>query len=179
MAVAGELTSDRSGVRRTYTVWYVDDSPERQEAVAFFQAPHRLFPAMDLPPAVDKLPLADANLYLREHPIPKLWSLLTILGPVADDDLARLQYLPELEILKIHSHISDRGVEHIRHLKSLETFLVYSDRVTDACLPAVAELRTLRMLDMQASPHVSPAAFAAVASRLPKLQDSWSPRPAG
>jgi hypothetical protein len=121
------------------------------------------------------MPIADANAYLRANPMRKLWSLLTVSGPLADDDLTRLQYLPELEILKIHSNISDRGVEHIRHLKSLETLLIYSTKVTDACLPTVAKLMNLRMLDMQLSPQVSLKAFAAVASRLPKLHDSWPP----
>jgi hypothetical protein len=175
MAVASELTCERNGVRRTYTVWYADDPPEREEAVRFFQSPHRLFPAMNLPPAMHEMALADANDFLREHPIPKLWSLLTVREPISDDDLARLQYLPELEILKIHSNISDHGVEHIRHLKSLETLLIHSDRVSDACLGIVADLTTLRMLDMHASPRVSAAAFTAVTSRLPKLQDSWPP----
>lgn len=175
MAIASELTSERDGVRRTYTVWYSEDSPERQEAERFFEAPHTLFPAMDLPAAIHQMPLADANDYLRDHPIAKLWSLLTVRGPILDDDLVRLRYLPELQILKIHSDISDRAVDHIRQLKALETLLIYSHSVTDSCLGAIAELKTLRMLDMQMSPRVSPAAFAAVTSVLPKLHGSWPP----
>src|SRR5688572_9715784 len=104
MPVASELTSEIAGVRRTYTVWHTEDSSERDEVVRFFQSPHTLFPAMDLPPVVHEMPLTEANAYLRDHPTPKLWSLLTVRGPIDDDDLARLRHLPELEILKIHSH---------------------------------------------------------------------------
>ncbi len=175
MAIARELTCTRGSVRRTYNVWYENDPPEREEAVRFFGSPHKLFPAMDLPPVVHEMTLENANAYLGEHPIPRLYRLLTVQGPIADDDLERLRYLPELKILQIFSDVSDQGIAHLRQIKALDRLVVYSERVTSACLSTVAELTTLRLLDMQASPHVSPIAFAAVASRLPKLQDSWPP----
>jgi hypothetical protein len=175
MGVSGSLTVERDGMRRTYNVWYAEDPPERAEAVQFFQAPHKLFPEMDLPPAVYQMALPEADAYLRDHPIPKRWSMLTLWGPVADDDLARLQYLPELEILKIHSDVSDCGISHIRHLHDLEWLVLYSGRVTDACLQTVSELESLRMLDMQGSHRVSPEAFSAAVGRMPKLERSWPP----
>jgi hypothetical protein len=178
MAVAIRLTHEENGVRRTYTVWYADDPPERAEAVRFFQSPHKLFPAMYLPSGVHEMPLADANAYLRDHPIPELWSLLEVWGPVADDDLARLRYLPELKVVTIHSQVSDHAVTHLRHLEALESLVLYSDRVTDACLQTVAELGSLRSLDMLRSRGVSPSAFAAAALRMPKLEDAYPPRAA-
>jgi hypothetical protein len=130
---------------------------------------------MDLPPAVHKMSQTNADAYLRGHPIPKRWSMLAIWGPVADDDLARLQYLPELEILKIHSDVSDFGISHIRHLRNLEWLVLYSSRVTDACLGPISELASLRLLDMQGSHRVSPEAFTTAADRMPKLEGSWPP----
>ena len=178
MATESWLEVGRDGHRRRYSVWYADDPPERQEAVTFFGEPHHLFPAMELPREVYGMPLPAANHYLRDHPIPKLWTSLTVRDPIRDDDLARLQFLPELKMLKLHCNVSDAAVRHVLQLKAPELLLVYSSRVTDQCLETISKLSTLRYLDMQRAGNVSPTLFNAVVHGLPRMLESWPPRPA-
>jgi Leucine-rich repeat (LRR) protein len=175
-----ELIEVTSGdVRRDYRVFYQDDSPERAEAVQFFQQHAEcLFPTMALPDEVDGMPIEEANAYLRRHPFQEQWSLLRIgrKNVICDDDLARLRHLPELDHVQISSdRITDAGVEHLVHLPALTRLGIYSAGVTDACLRAIRTLRSLRSLDLQASPNLSRASVLAAVDAMPWLQDVWPP----
>src|SRR4051812_42233978 len=112
-----QITVTCGGVRREYVVVYQEDSPERTEAVQFFQKSGcRLFPTMAVPEIVSAMPIMEANAYLRRHPIQEQWSLLAIPhdSGIQDSDLSRLKYLPELSQVKIHSNrITDAGVKHL------------------------------------------------------------------
>lgn len=176
---------DEGGERRRHVVWYADPSPERAEAVRFFEglrypAPrggsaYALFPDLSLPPQVYSMTLDEANDYLRAQPIPQLYSSLTVPTPIADDDLARVRFLPELTHLMLRFDVSDAGMRHVRHLKVLEWLIVYSSKATDDCLETIGELSSLQMLDMQLSTNVSAAAFKALVKRMPAVRQSWPP----
>ncbi len=169
----------RGGVSREYLVVYRDDTPERKEAVEFFQAhADSLFPSMGAPSEVEEMPIEEANAYLRQHPIEERWDLLTIdsENPIQDDDLARLRHLPELTQVKIHSdRITDAGVRHLLLLPNLTHLLVYSSKVTDECLSVIRQIRSLVSLDIQASANVSREAALAAVEAMPWLQDAWAP----
>ncbi|MBA4192546.1 MAG: hypothetical protein C0467_31650 [Planctomycetaceae bacterium] len=180
------------GVRREYHLIYEDDSPERTEAVKFFQEHTEcLFPSMNYPEEVANMPIEAANAYLREHPFQEQWSLLRIghQNPISDDDLARLRYLPELDHVQISSdRITDTGIEHLVHLPALTRLGVYSASVTNACLRIIRTLRSLQSLDIQVSPNVSRAAVLAAVDAMPWLRDAypvrqsanqWEPRERG
>src|SRR5262245_23422679 len=108
------ITVTCEGVRREYRVVYQDDPPARQEAVQFFEEhADSLFSSLAIPSEVEEMPIEQANAYLRTHPIQEQWDLLTIgrQSPIHDDDLARLQHLPEIRQVQIHSDkITDAGV---------------------------------------------------------------------
>ena len=170
--------SINDGSKREFTVTYVDDTPERAEAVAFFSSLERgLFPAMNLPAAIDDMPHLDAQAYLDIHPQQERWSMLTIAhNDDVDDDLARLQHLPELDTLKLHcGMLTDAGVRHLEWLASLELLVVASPKVTDACLPHLLGLRSLRRVDFQLSPNVTHDGYMATMDRLPNIQDRYPP----
>lgn len=173
------LTVTSGGVRRDYRVVYRDDSPERAEAVAFFREHAEcLFPAMRIPDEVSGMPIEGANEYLRRHPVEEQWSLLRIgrQNPIGDDDLARLRHLPELDHVQISSdRITDAGVEYLIHLVAMTHLGIFSAGVTDACLPIIRTLRSLRSLDLQASPNLSRAAVLAAVDAMPWLRDAWPP----
>ena len=173
------LSVTTGGVRREYRVVYRDDSPERAEAVAFFREHAEcLFPAMRIPDEATGMPIREANVYLRRHPIERQWSLLRIgrQNPIGDDDLARLRHLPELDHVQISSdRITDAGVEHLIHLPAMTHLGIFSAGVTDACLRVIRTLRSLRSLDLQASPNLSRAAVLAAVEAMPWLRDAWPP----
>jgi|694.fasta_scaffold112191_6 hypothetical protein len=162
-----------------YVVSYSDDSPERAEAVAFFGAVRfRLAPELFIPPEVDGMSISDAQAYLDQHPIPRRWGTLSITetDSIADADLARLKFIPELTIVKVLSdRITDAGVHFLRTLHSVDILCLWSNSVTNACLNDLSELKSLRMLDVQRCEHISPLAFAAILPNLPKLERSWPP----
>lgn len=158
---------------------YRDESPERAEAVAFFREHAEcLFPAMGIPDEAAEMPIREANEYLRRHLIEQQWSLLRIgrQNPIGDDDLTRLRHLPELDHVQISSdRITDAGVEHLVHLPAMTHLGIFSAGVTDACLRVIRTLRSLRSLDLQASPSLSRAAVLATVEAMPWLHDAWPP----
>lgn len=168
----------RGGDERVYTVWYSDDSPEREEAVTFFQTKATcLFPKMDIPAIVGKMSIHEANEFLQAHPIQQQWSLLRInrSNAIADDDLKRLVHLPELETVCISANITDEGVRHLLLVPALEALVVYSPRVTNECLKYLRRMKSLRMVDFQASPGVSRSAFNDVVRSMTPIPQSWPP----
>jgi len=173
---------------RVYTFTYLDDSPERQEAIQFFKTSRStsglfqgtgLFPALKIPEVVDRMSLHAAQEYLDAHPVQEQWSLLTIRqddGAITDADLIRLRYLPELEHLNVFSsRITDLGVRHFCFLERLKHLVLYSPGVTDACLDSIVNIQTLVSLDMQRASRVSRAAFFAAVRRLPAICDAYPP----
>lgn len=166
-------------LEREYTVTYLDDPPERREAVAFFQEfDDGLFPAIDLPSCIDDLPFDQAQKYLDEHPMQERWSMLTITegDPICDEDLARLQYLPELEIVKIYtSKISDCGIAHLKWLVSLECLILSSKRLTNACLQHIVRISSLQAVDMQRASQVTRDAYMEAMDQLPNLSPERYP----
>ncbi len=165
--------------KREFTITFVDDDPPRAEAVAFFQnTERRLFPAMNLPEIIDGLSLADAQYYLDTHPMQQQWSILTIGHDdnVMDDDLARLEHIREIDVLKIHSsRITDAGLRHLKWLNRLEWLLVSSNSITDACLEYVSQLTSLVGVDFQLCPNVSYDGYMNAMDRLPNLRDERYP----
>lgn len=170
------ITVTQGGVKREYRVVYRDDPPQRAEAVRFFQEHAAcLFPSMAVPVEVEEMPLEEANAYLRRHPLPEEWDLLRIAGenPIHDDDLARLRHLPEIRQVKISSNrITDNGVKHLLVLRNLTCLVLYSSLVTDECLRDIRQLRSLKSLDLQASPGISREAVLAAVEAMPWLQDA-------
>ena len=145
-----------------YTVWYTDDSPERKEAIQFFQANTAgLVPATTIPSLVQVMPIHKANSYLQLHRQQKRWGLLQVMqdDPIADDDLARLRFLPELKQIRIYADISDEGVRHLLRLRTLEGLVLHSSRVTDKCLDFIRWMPSLRQVDLRGSPGISRRAF--------------------
>ena len=90
---------------------YLGDPPQRAEAVTFFnRLKFKMFPRLPIPSFVYDMSQEEAQQYLNEHPIQKQWEILTILtsDQVSDEDLSRLEYLPELRHLKL---VSDRTTD--------------------------------------------------------------------
>jgi len=168
------------GISRTYRVWLLDDPPERAAAVAFFNGlPDGpwLTSKIALPKHLDALSIEDANAWLRDNPLPELYDGLVCWDgdAIRDDDLRWLEYIPELEVVRLHSdHITDAGVSHFRHSRQVEWFELYSSRVTDECLDVVRQFRKLRLLDLQGSPGLSRRACETLVREL-GVQQSWLP----
>jgi hypothetical protein len=171
---------DKNG-ERAYTLTYLDDSPERQEAIQFFQRSRGssgLFPALNIPEIVSGMPRHAAQEYLDAHPIQEQWSLLAIRegDGISDDDLIRLRYIPEIHTLNVFSNrITDLGVRHVCFLRQLKHLALNSTSVTDACLDDITNIRTLLSLDMQMSRRVSRSAYLSAVKRLPSIVDSYPP----
>ena len=167
------------GPKREFTITYLDDHPARAEAVAFFQTLDRgLFPAMNLPEIIDGLTHAEAQRHLDNNPLQEQWSILTIGHDenVADDDLARLEHIPEIDVLKIYSSsITDTGFQHLKWLTRLEWLLVSSTSITDACLGTITQLKSLVGVDFQLCPNVSYDGYMSAMDRLPNLRDERYP----
>jgi hypothetical protein len=167
-----EIHHTQGGQTRVYHVVYADDPPERAEAVAFFGrlgGHSGLFPRMDVPEVVRTLPIEDANALLRRNPMPERFSGLFVEGGtlIRDEDLRRLEYLPELERVHLRADsITDAGVRHLRYLPQIKSLILYSAGVTNACLDVLRTLRTLRQLDLQGSTRLSRKKCAAVTREL-------------
>jgi len=181
MTVCGDERTERS-----YTLTLLDDPPERHEAVSFLTAKvanqkskyRRLLPKVDLPPEVKGMCLDEAQAYLDAHPVRQCWESLTISHEdlIFDDDLARLQHIPEIERVTIRSsRITNRGIRHLRHLTNPKLLVLCSRRVTSTCLVDIACLTSLETLDLTMSPFVSRAAFFTATKQLPLLQDCYPP----
>ena len=84
---------------------------------------------------------------------------------VLDDDLSRLQFISELDHLSLYN-VGDGAIKYATYLHSIDCLVVYSEKVTDACLEYVRQLVTLRSIDFQGSPNVSTVAFAEVVAAL-------------
>jgi len=169
----------RDGIKivREYRVTYTDDSEERTEAVRFFGK--ALFPASQIPKCTYGMSAKEAQMFLDEHPMQQQWQMLILdprSGNFQDDDLHRLQYFPELEILQSRAEqITDRGVAHFRRIPGLRDLLLYSPLVTDACLPDIATLKQLKCLDLQGSHLISRQGFDRLVKSLKGLEDIYPP----
>ncbi len=89
---------------RQFVVTLLDDPPDRAEAVAFFSRLERpMRAASSLPPEIDAMNSEEAQLYLDNNPQEERWGLLRILPQdiVRDDDLRRLEFIPEL--VRVHA----------------------------------------------------------------------------
>jgi hypothetical protein len=178
MVRSERFTVSRDGKERAYTVWLIDDPPDRQEAVTFFQLNSTTFiPEIRLPPSIESMSIDQANELLRHHPIQKEWVLLRVghADPIRDNDLRRLRFVPELRNVRISAPISDEGVRHLLLLPTLETLVLYSDRVTDECLESIRRMQSLRQVDFQCSNGVSRAAFEEAIQSLDPVPESWPP----
>ena len=164
-------------IEREYRVTYTDDSEERAEAVRFFGK--GLFPATSLPERINRMSEEAGQKFLDDHPMQQRWQMLTLDNQrfsFEDDDLRRLQFIPELEHLHSHAtHLTDRGVSHFRQIPDLQHLLLYSPLVTDACLQDIAALRNLRTIDLQGSHLVTRSPFDRLVRGLRKLEDIYPP----
>jgi hypothetical protein len=167
--------------KREFTVHFTEDAPERAEAVEFFRVREgHLYSVCPVTNRVWAMSVADANAYFAANPGPQLYESLYLNkdANITDEDLARLTYIPELIRFRIFSNrITDTGVRHIASsLSALENLCVYSPLITDACLDAIAQLKALKTLDLQASPQITREAFGSLLERLPKIVNSYGPR---
>jgi hypothetical protein len=164
--------------QRIYHVWYSDDPPARRAAIAFFREAGDLFPSMNIPPEVESMAIDDANEHLRRHPIQEQWAGLTLVGDVDEGALSRLEHVNELRrVVLMSDGVSDEGVKSLLWLEQLESLVLYSDRITNACLATIRRMSSLRTVDFQGSSRVTRAAFEATVGSLPRIEDSWSPEP--
>ena len=181
LATQGTQSADR-----VYTLTYVDDPPERQEAISFLGAKspnqkseyRRLLPAINLPKEVEGMTAEAGQAYLDAHPMQQFWASLNIdhEDVIYDDDLRRLRFLPEIQRVKImSSRITNAGVRHLLHLTDLRSLVLYSGRITSGCLGDIVHLKSLETLDLQMSPRVSRSAFEAAVAQLPLLEDVFPP----
>jgi len=170
---------ERNGkkIEREYRITYLDDSEERAEAVLFFG--RALVPEVHIPKITFNMSETDAQAYLDDHPMQRQWSMLTLHErevSFEDDDLYRLEFLPELERLHSHaSHLTDRGVAYFQRVPGLRHLLIYSPLVTDACLDGIATLKQLQTVDLQGSHLITRGAFDRLVGKLPNLVDIYPP----
>ena len=161
-------------------VSYFDDAPERADAVAFFKGVKvALFPQIPFPREYASMPQEIVQQYLDAHPLPHLWDSLSIYREniVCDEDLSRLQYIPEIVSVKIMTDsIGDVGLGYLSFLSAIESLTVYSIRITDVCLESISKMKTLRTLDLQGSPNVSQDAYYSLIARLPLIEQPYPPR---
>lgn len=80
-------------------------------------------------------------------------------------------------MMLVSDSVSDEGVKSLLWLEQLESLVLYSDRITDACLASIRRMTSLRIVDFQGSCRVTRAAFEAAVGSLPRIEDSWSPAP--
>jgi hypothetical protein len=160
---------------------YLPDAPERQEAIEFFEARANL-KEYSIPAEIRAMPFPEAVDFLREHPVRREFEKLKIgwIDPVPsekiirDEDLRRLQWLPEIEFVKIASDtITDQGLPHLRHLTRLRNLELRLAQLTDAGLQTLATLKSLRILELYHSPNVTPSAFKQLCASLPNLFRYW------
>jgi hypothetical protein len=121
---------------------------------------------------------SDGQKYLDAHPAQRIWEFLTIddRDLCTDADLDRLRLIPELlSISLLSDQISDAGVARLRLLRAPDRLAIYSKTITDACLLDIAELKSLRSLDLQKSPQISKGAFEAAIRKLPSLARVYPP----
>jgi hypothetical protein len=177
-----EVRVKQRGVVRVYQVWYADDPPARAEAVDYFQSLGK-WPWLSgsaLPRSLDSMPIEEANAWLRDHPLPDLhdWLVSADGGEqVRDDDLQRLEHLPELTYVELKlDHLTDAGVCHLRNLRELESLGLQCPRLTDASLDVIRELRTLRTLDLQLSRGISRQKCKALVADM-RISEFWLPWP--
>jgi hypothetical protein len=176
----GEIRQTFRGVTRVYHPWYTDPPPERASAVAFFDGLSRwpwLGHKLDLPKHLDAMSVEEANAWLVNHPRPELYDTLVSSdrNAIRDDDLSRLEHLPEIERVHLWSdHLTDAGVVHLRHLHNLKSLGLYSRLVTDGCLDIIREMRTVRSLDLQLCPGISRRKWQALVKEM-GIREYWFP----
>ena len=166
------------GAEREYRVTYLDDSKPRQEAIEFFGRYKRLMPYSAIPYEFHKISFDEAQTHLDAHPVQERWEFLSIgqKDLIFDDDLARLQHLPEITSVQfISSRITDVGIAHLSHLIALRRLVLYSRRVTNRCLKYVELNKSLESLDLQMSPMVSRSMFMATVKKLPAVSERYPP----
>jgi hypothetical protein len=106
------------------------------------------------------------------------WSMLILDERITfeDDDLYRLEFLPELDALHSFApHLTDRGVLHFRCLLNLSRLVLNSPLVTESCLNDIASLERLRYIDLQGSPQITRKAFDRLVKRLPRPTEVFPP----
>ena len=166
-----------TGPMREFVVTLLDDPPERVEAFAFFSALERpIRPATALPPQIDSMSSEEAQSYLDMNPQRQLWSLLRVLPQdrVSDDDLRRLEFIPEL--LRIYLYdVGNDAIVHLKHLNNLLSLAVYSTAITDDCLSHLHGLKSLQTIDFQGSLNISGPAFSSLVKTLPSITNSYPP----
>lgn len=114
----------------------------------------------------------------------KVWYLdISEQDAVTDDTLVAVRHLPHLrEVYMIYCPIKGDGLANLNHLKEIEKLDLYATRVDDRALKHVAQLRTLKYLDIRSigttdkgqfanhHGHVSNDGIAMVADNLPNLE---------
>lgn len=127
---------------RVCHVWYLDDSEARAEAITFFNNPSvgALFGNADIPDLelLHGIPIDEANEFLKEHPVQHHWTGLHVFfSQLADEDLDRLQHLPELKFLFIRD-VTNEGLDRVlyRVPRKFDPLFKQSDR----SLPGYAAL---------------------------------------
>ncbi len=159
--------------------------PERQAAIDHFNALglHTIVPFWGLPDCVYRMTPQEAQSYLDSLDAqPTLYEFFRV-GPkstAVDQDLAPLQYLPEITNVSIGSNrISDVGIEHLKHLVAVKHVFIASDALTDRCLTTIAQLQSLESLHLGFCPNISRRGAIAKAAKLARLSGFAPPHPRG
>ncbi len=172
-----EWSVTRNNENRDFIAHYVDDSPERAEAIAFFE--DCLFPDSPVDDYLWALPIGAANAFLAANPIVQTFESLYLQNrgdDICDDDLARLRHVPELRRLIVYSNrITDVGIRNLSPQFRLETLWIGSSLVTDTSIATISQLQSLRSLDLQNCGGLTNAAFDSMIAELPFLVESWGP----
>lgn len=159
-------------------------SPERQAAIDHFKASGCLIaPSFAILDSVDRMTPEEAQRHmdsLGPQPIRYEFFVVRPVSTAVDQDLAGLEYLPEITSVTINSNrISDIGVGHLKYLLALKDLRVMSDTVSDRCLATIAQLQSLERLELWFCPRISRRGAIETAAKLPRMYTFAPPQPRG
>jgi hypothetical protein len=83
---------------------------------------------------------------------------LVLTGKLSDSSLEIISKLPNIAVLSLagNSELTDKGVLPLLKLKKLETLVLYgASKITDCSLDTIAQIRTLKALDVRQCPRLS------------------------
>jgi Leucine-rich repeat (LRR) protein len=92
------------------------------------------------------------------------------LDDLGAEHLSKITSLKKLTFINENCAITDRGLKHLSKLSRLESLRVVGGQVTDAGLQQLAEMGSLRELELYEMPNVTEAGLNALEQKMPSLQ---------